>query len=1248
MKIISLNVNGLNNNVKRKKILQQLNREKGDILFLQETHLTQIEHKKLSKVTNAQIFSSSFNSKRRGVATIIKSHIPFEKTKCIQDKEGRFVMVIGKIETTEISLINVYYPPEEGSDLMTQLIETIITQGKGIIIIGGDFNLTLQYADSTTRTQRTGKTATLLRKISAEIGLVDIWRSLHPTTKDYTYYSGRFSSYSRLDYFFMFKKDTALVKQCHIGTRSLSDHATVMLKISLNLKRGKNLWRMNNSLLQDLPFKEKINKCLKDYYEVNDTGEVNKIMVWEGAKAVLRGEIIAYASAKKRRQEQLRNELEIRVKVLEDKHKLNPNNELMIQLKKKRSELDKLRTEEIERTLTFTKQRHYDGGPNSIKILAYKLKKQSNRSHIAKLKDETNTLVTEKEEIAETFAKFYENLYKDEEGKGDAIIGTYLGKLKLKQVTPQHNETLIKPITTEEIFRQINKLKKGKTPGDDGYTNEFYQEFRELLIPILHKVYNSALESNNWAPTWNSSVITVIPKEGKDPTECSSYRPIALLNTDQKIISSIIAERLKEIMETLINRDQCGFVPNRYLADNIRRTLNIMEYSQKEKKDLLLLTIDAEKAFDRVLWPFIFNTAEAFGFHQKFIDWLKLMYKNPVAQVKVNGTLSRRLRIHKGTRQGDPLSGSIFAMCMESLAEAVRQQNRIKGVNIGHEEHKLAMYADDVIMYITSPETTLPALKETIKEYSELSGYKINETKCESITVGNELTQTAKSNFNLKWNQDKIKYLGIFIHKDLNKMYDANYQLLEDKIKRQLSTWKIIPESLLSRIDTIKMMILPQFLFLFQTLPIQIPNTCFQRWNGLITNFIWNYKRKRIKFKKLIKTKECGGLDVPNLKNYFNATQINTIMTWTNDRSEAKWVEIEKELTPMSLRTLPYIDKKEVAKIKGVNTWIYNTLKTWGDICKQQKINKDLMYFREMAWDPEFEPNKTDNILQEWAVKGLKIFLQMLTNDTIQSFETLVAKYRIPQRNFYKYLQVRAYLLKFLRTQANKETHPLIHFLIKSHKMTPKNTLSKVYKILQNNNNMEDSIHVKWNLEIGDQINEEEWKQICSEIHKTTNSKFWREFAWKLYTRFFITPNVLSKINKSTTSECWRKCGEMRANHSHIFFFCPGLAGFWQLIMDKMKSIFKFKNRLNPINIILGKSPPELTQEIDKYLYRILRTAALKQITRNWLKPLTPPHQKWKETVQEIMEMERITFRIRNKESEFNKRWNKWINDEAH
>lgn len=125
-------------------------------------------------------------------------------------------------------------------------------------------------------------------------------------------------------------------------------------------------------------------------------------------------------------------------------------------------------------------------------------------------------------------------------------------------------------------------------------------------------------------------------------------------------------------MPEIIENDQCGFIPGRLLSDNIRQTLNIIDYAQNNDINLPLLMLDA--VFDQVLWPFMFEIVRSFGFHEKLIKWLQGMYKNPVSRVKVNGTLSRKFLIHKGTRQGHPLSPIICAICIEALAENIRKK----------------------------------------------------------------------------------------------------------------------------------------------------------------------------------------------------------------------------------------------------------------------------------------------------------------------------------------------------------------------------------------------------------------------------------------------------------------------------------------------------------------------------------------------------------------------------------------------
>ena len=112
-------------------------------------------------------------------------------------------------------------------------------------------------------------------------------------------------------------------------------------------------------------------------------------------------------------------------------------------------------------------------------------------------------------------------------------------------------------------------------------------------------------------------------------------------------------------MPDIIDLDQTGFISNRQ-SDNVRRTLNIIEHAQKNNKQALILTLDAEKAFDRVAWPFIFETCRSFGLI--FISWLQAMYTISKAQVRVNGTLSCPFKLRRGTRQGDPLSPIICPM----------------------------------------------------------------------------------------------------------------------------------------------------------------------------------------------------------------------------------------------------------------------------------------------------------------------------------------------------------------------------------------------------------------------------------------------------------------------------------------------------------------------------------------------------------------------------------------------------------
>lgn len=209
-----------------------------------------------------------------------------------------------------------------------------------------------------------------------------------------------------------------------------------------------------------------------------------------------------------------------------------------------------------------------------------------------------------------------------------------MSQTNLPSLSEKQNESLIAEITERELILSITNLKANKSPGPDGFPAEWYKKFKSELSQLLLKILNSALREGKIPQSWKEATISVIPKEGKDHTNCSSFRPISVLNTDYKIFTSILAKRLEKILPSLINTDQTGFITQRQTHDNIRRTLHVVNHIKNENIQAALVSLDAEKAFDSVSWSFLYKTLERFGFHNKFIETIKRIYTKPTARIK--------------------------------------------------------------------------------------------------------------------------------------------------------------------------------------------------------------------------------------------------------------------------------------------------------------------------------------------------------------------------------------------------------------------------------------------------------------------------------------------------------------------------------------------------------------------------------------------------------------------------------------
>lgn len=261
--------------------------------------------------------------------------------------------------------------------------------------------------------------------------------------------------------------------------------------------------------------------------------------------------------------------------------------------------------------------------------------------------------------------------------------------------------------------------------------------------------------------------ISVIPKPDKDPSLVENYRPISLINNDLKILTKILANRINSFINQYIHKDQVGFIPGRQGPDQVRRAVDIVSvqsgWDGGSRQEGFLLSLDLQKAFDSLSWSYLFTVLRRWGFEEKFIGTLKALYSTPSAKVKLQGYYSDPIQIARGTRQGCPLSPLIFALAIEVLAIAIRSNQNIKGVKCGPHTHKCALFADDILLFVTSPTTSLPNLCKLLETFGSLSGIWVNMDKSQALNISLHPAEVdrLKPSFKFKWSDSSIRYLGI-------------------------------------------------------------------------------------------------------------------------------------------------------------------------------------------------------------------------------------------------------------------------------------------------------------------------------------------------------------------------------------------------------------------------------------------------------------------------------------------------------
>uniref|UniRef100_A0A6I8RW77 Reverse transcriptase domain-containing protein n=1 Tax=Xenopus tropicalis TaxID=8364 RepID=A0A6I8RW77_XENTR len=1094
-------------------------------------------------------------------------------------------------------------------------------------------------------TKQQAKTAQKLRDFFHKLALIDTWRAKNPEHKEFTYYSPRHSMHSRIDMIFTDRQTTTSITKAWIGIQNWSDHAPTGIEIARN-RATSNIapWRLNETLLSRQDDQNIIKQNIKEYFKNNKTEEIGPQCLWLAHKATLRGEFIAMAKKKRKESEKQRANIEHKIKLLEKQLSVKSTKQLTQEIQSLKKELNQILINKTEYRLKLLKQTYYTKSNKADKLLASQLRNKQAQTRIPYI-TENNKKISDPKKIADLFATYYTSLYNlalnNTEPKPTADnITQYLTSIKLPQPTQKQKESLNSPITIEEVHQVIKQLKIGKAPGPDGYTNLYYKIFAHELAPHLLQLFTDIMDTGIITPEFLQAHISTIPKPGKPADICQNFRPIALLNTDLKLYSKILAQRLNKILPTLIHTDQVGFVLGRQAPDNTRKIHALLQIIKQRKTPALLLSLDAEKAFDRIHWGYMIQTLKKFNLGTNFIKAVMTLYSAPSARVNAAGILSETFGITNGTRQGCPLSPLIFALMVELIACKIRENVNITGIQTQVGSQSIGLFADDIILTLSNPHISIPNVLQELKEFYHISWYKINGSKTQALQINISATETQrmKENFEFDWQDQSIKYLGVKITKDPELLFKANYLPLQKSLLNDYQKWKVHYISWLGRIVATKMNVMPRILYLFRTIQVQLPATYLKTLQSQMNNFIWANKKPRTASKIIQHSTTRGGLGVPSLVHYYRATLLDTAVQMHSPQQTKSWLDIENSfLNNITIPQILWIPKAQRPETPQILPITRTTILNWDKHNKKGKLGE----FPSPITPIEALAHMTNNLsLRTWKEKGVNKISDLYLINVYRTFKELQEKFQIPNKEYYTYIRITHLLSKNMpshRTIRHKTTMEQLCAL----EGRRKGSLSECYKLLlETPQDQKHPYMVKWEQDLKKTFTQEQWQEIYNITKGSTRCTNHIETHKKVLLRWYMTPEKINRMTSTYPDMCWRNCNQ-KGTLFHMWWECPQIKELWTQVFHWINTELQINISKTPETALLQYFPKQISRHNKKLLFHILN-ATTTEISRNWKTGGQNNLQQIILNIDKRALMEKMSARKDNKLTNYEKIWDPW------
>lgn len=929
----ALNVNGLHKDIKRVQLNTMRRQHDWKVLYLSDTRLCRQEETALFEKKLGVVHGEwSLGTPHVG-GTAILFFMPVNVIYSYNDPGGRFSRIDYVWQDEQFSSICVYAPAQPIARkrfLSVDLLNHLTAKPPhDQLLMAGDWNFVEQDGDrvSSNVDPLAGKHGSEeFKSLKQLLSLKDAFRNFRPSSRSFTFTSDHHKMASRIDRCYVSKEAFPfLADASHIALPSvLSDHkAGVEFTVrAVNaLSRGKGYWKLNVSLMKRPGFKKIVDLTIEEMCKKKEAYP-SLCSWWEDLKLTLQERLIPYSKDQAFRRKRTIEAMEKELLAVSDAISLNPANSAV--LLERRTKLDSMLADYNQDLHAFAMLRagskHHVESQRPTAYFSSLVKTRTQKSAITELADRDGNVATDTNGLLGVACDFYSGLYARKSTDG-AEQESFLSKIN-SRLSEADCAFCEQPLSASELRAALQKLPSGKCPGIDGLPTEFFRTFwLQLATPFL-QLMQECFRTGQLPLTMRTSVITLIYKKGAR-SSIKNYRPISLLCSDYKIIAKALAERMRSVSASIIHEDQTGFVPNRYIGENIVSFLDTQEYLEHAQRPGYAFLADIEKAYDSVCRQYLEKCLATFGFGHNFIRWFHILHTASVAKVTIAGFLSESFDVISGVRQGCPWAPLLFLCATESLACNIRSST-IQGIRLPNGDSLLYKgYADDTVCYSESYED-LTVMTAIFHAFQTSSGLCLNKGKSVIVPLGSAKLMPRPSQSSFRWlgEDESERMLGIQVGLDYDDTPTS--ETLVTKVHSTIKKW--IPKhlSLFERVVAAKGYIASKTWYAASAVPPQ------ERFLSRISAMLWNFVQNNKAFEEecgsnkrfsrwqqqtLLQPFQAGGINMQDYEVQLQATHASWIFKLLNPCFSQKWKVLPRYfLTQSGLQDAIFISHPSVLK----------------------------------------------------------------------------------------------------------------------------------------------------------------------------------------------------------------------------------------------------------------------------------------------------------------------------------------------